>query len=70
MVTVVHAFPELDEAGREMHLRFWYGTVSPSDAIDEDPDAPVVCWCGGRQVALSNHVCAVWHMQSWNDRGN
>ena len=70
MVTVVHAFPEEDEVGRDMHLRFWYGTVSPSDEAEEDWDMPVVCWCGGRRVDFSRSVCVVWHGRSWNDRGN
>lgn len=60
MYTVLHAFPEEDEQGRVLHLRYWYGTVRPSDDRDLG-DSPVVCWCGGRHVRISDNVMAVWH---------
>ena len=66
---VIHAFPESDEAGREMHLRYWYGTVRPDSEDADDPDEPVVCWCGGRHVTMADGVVAVWHVQSWHNRG-
>lgn len=69
MLRVIHAFPENDEASREMHLRYWYGTVRPDEEEQEDPEAPVVCWCGGRHIRMSNDTVAVWHVQSWHDRG-
>ena len=64
MYTVVHAFPEEDETGRAMHLRYWYGTVRPAQDQD-DEDNPVVCWCGGRHVRISEKVIAVWHTRSY-----
>lgn len=70
MITVVHVFPELDPAGQAMHLRYWYGTVPPSFEEDEDPDEPVVCWCGGRHIYMSSTCVGVWHVRSWNDRGS
>jgi hypothetical protein len=67
VVRVVHAFPEDDEVSRDMHLRYWYGTVHPEDDVEDDN--PVVCWCGARHVEMKEGVVAVWHIQSWNDRG-
>ena len=69
MVTVVHAFPEEDEVGREMHLRYWYGTVPPADESADDAEFPVVCWCGAHHVQLRDNVVAVWHNKSWHNRG-
>jgi len=66
---VVHAFLEDEGVGQDLHLRYWYGTVSPSDEVDEDPDMPVVCWCGAKQVSFGSGVAAVWHLQAWDDRG-
>lgn len=68
MITVLHAFPENDEAGRAMHLRYWYGTVQPDAEDGEDPDEPVVCWCGGRHIYISSTCVGVWHLRSWNER--
>ena len=69
MITVIHALPEDDELGREMHLRYWYGTVPPAEESGDLDESPVVCWCGGRHVRLRNDVVAVWHGQSWHSRG-
>jgi hypothetical protein len=72
VTSVIHVFPEDDAAGQEMHLRYWYGTVRPISEYPEDEDddeSPIVCWCGGRHVQLREDVVAVWHMQSWNQRG-
>jgi len=70
MATVIHALPEEDEAGREMHLRYWYGTVPPSEEYsDDEDDNAVVCWCGAHHVQLREDVIAVWHIQSWHSRG-
>jgi hypothetical protein len=77
MSTVIHALPEKGEVERDLHLRYWYGTVRPAegDWDDEDEDSvdgvglgPVVCWCGGRHITLSSGVLAVWHLGSWDDR--
>lgn len=68
MITVLHAFPEQDEGGQEMHLRYWYGTVRPDAEDGEDPDEPVVCWCGGRHIHIGQDLVGVWHLRSWHDR--
>lgn len=68
MITVVHAFPEEDEFGREMHLRYWYGTVHPNLDGPDDEEFPVVCWCGARHVHFRDDVVMVWHGRSWYSR--
>jgi hypothetical protein len=67
MITVVHAFPESSQDSQEMHLRYWYGTVRPDAEENEDPDEPVVCWCGGKHVSIGPNTVAVWHLQHWHE---
>ncbi len=61
---LLHAFKEEDLESQDLHLRFWHGTIHPSQ-VDDDGDYPIVCWCGGRKVDLSKDVAAVWHLQEF-----
>ena len=65
MITVLHAFNEYPGEGQEKHLEYWYGAVRPEDEEDEDPEEPVVCWCGAKQVRISKDVACVWHQDFW-----
>lgn len=68
MMIVLHAFNELPGEGQEKHLEYWFGSVKPEDEEDEDPNLPVVCWCGGKQVKISKDVACVWHQDFWPTR--
>lgn len=69
MITVVHVFPESDLDDQKLHLQYWYGTVRPESEMGEDPNFPVVCWCGGKHVRISDNVTGVWHIRSWGRNG-
>jgi hypothetical protein len=67
-MVVVHVFPEEDLLRRDMHLKYWFGVVRPDDAEDSFEDSeenPVVCWCGGKRVDLSDDVMVCYHIKSW-----
>jgi hypothetical protein len=67
---VLHAFPEADETARDAHLDVWFGVVHVSDRDDDDPEKPVVCYCGARLEPLrwkdgDVTVAAVWHLEEY-----
>lgn len=63
---VGHVFQESSTALAAMHLEYWYGNIRQADLVDEDPDIPVVCWCGGKRHYLDASHCVVWHLGTWN----
>jgi hypothetical protein len=65
MITVLHVFNEPPGEAQEKHLEYWYGSVRDEDEENEDPDEPVVCWCGGRQIRIGQNVACVWHQDFW-----
>lgn len=65
---VVHVFPEKTRIGMDLHLSFWFGTVRPEDAAQDlrrGSVHPVICWCGGRRVQLSEDVLGCYHLAEW-----
>lgn len=72
-MVVVHVFSETDELRRALHLSFWFGTVPPPMAADNQESGtayPVICWCGARRVDLSNDVIGCYHEEEWPDVGD